>query len=870
MEELPESDCAESLPSCESPPEDDDSERCVESLPGDTESLPSDAESDIEIIMPLAPKLNSVRDRKEDLPDMCCVHNCIHCIETECATELKEWQTVKNRMSNDEANDFIYKLLLVMRGMGEVREGSLKQRIKFKLFGQYVCRTGFRESIGIGNSKLNRLLCWLKGGHMQPPRDLRHSGNGRKISTKNECDAALQWVYDILAESINSSDVRPADHDVDASAPELKAKPNDDESDPVFLAMPTIDGLCEWVHGPGASVTSTAAEAGEVKWLPPMALVDLFDLCKEHMLQGATMPSYSTFFRCYNETWQHCLRFRPKIMQSKCDDCERLKLLRKQATTPEKAEAVRAEHKEHIKSTFHDRAVDERIQKAAHDATTTAAGVPLARSILNMDMDAMEAMKFKCPRNVGGAKMMQALWRPQQHMVGSIVDGCTDHYWLVPPDVVKNANLAATLTADVLHQTAALLRQRGVPLPQTFRVHSDNAAGEVKNQTFMKFMAFLAHRHFNSTEMSQFRPGHSHGRIDQTFTVLGTALNKQNVLQTPDDFQRVMEATRGKSGSRPMRVVQVGAVYDWKEYFASLGIKSSSHTQTPAMNRENKEACHVFRFFRRDCMHNLPGGLGAAVMPHTVFEEPPAGDDVILVTKHLLSSQSFAQDPVVFCPGSRFRALSAGGPGVISGRVLFSDRQQTEFLKTADAIKQSPWNMARGHDWLTTMVAANRQKGFSPTWVPPVISWVVSGGQQHVVPAAPLPSVPRALPLAAPAPVRVADVKRRITRKRPASEVFISQRARNLARPNAANSVAGAPLQQVNENGAPGNVAAPRTRPAVPVVPVEMTTRMRNWCLKTVDEPSLGCPRCRYNQRKGCDLCRHKRDAWRFLHQDRA
>ena len=40
MEELPESDCAESLPSCESPPEDDDSERCVESLPGDTESLP--------------------------------------------------------------------------------------------------------------------------------------------------------------------------------------------------------------------------------------------------------------------------------------------------------------------------------------------------------------------------------------------------------------------------------------------------------------------------------------------------------------------------------------------------------------------------------------------------------------------------------------------------------------------------------------------------------------------------------------------------------------------------------------------------------------------------------------------------------------
>ena len=151
-------------------------------------------------------------------------------------------------------------------------------------------------------------------------------------------------------------------------------------------------------------------------------------------------PSYITFFRCYNENWQHCLRFRVKIMQSKCDDCERFKLLRKQATTPERAEAVRAEHLEHVRSTFHDRAVDERIQKAAYDATTTPAGVPLGRSLLNMDIDAMEAMKFKCPRNLPGAKMLSALWRPQQHMVGSIVDGFSDYFWLVPPDITKNAN----------------------------------------------------------------------------------------------------------------------------------------------------------------------------------------------------------------------------------------------------------------------------------------------------------------------------------------------------------------------------------------------------------------------------------------------
>ena len=35
-------------------------------------------------------------------------------------------------------------------------------------------------------------------------------------------------------------------------------------------------------------------------------------------------------------------------------------------------------------------------------------------------------------------------------------------------------------------QSVAQLRQKGVPLqPQAFYVHSDNAGGEVKNQTFM-------------------------------------------------------------------------------------------------------------------------------------------------------------------------------------------------------------------------------------------------------------------------------------------------------------------------------------------------------------------------------------------------
>ena len=91
---------------------------------------------------------------------------------------------------------------------------------------------------------------------------------------------------------MNSSDFHPADCVVDAIVSDLNVA--DDAVDPVFCAMPTLDGFCEWVHGPGAPVTAAAADAGEVRWLPPMALIDLFDLCKEQM---STCPSYITFFR---------------------------------------------------------------------------------------------------------------------------------------------------------------------------------------------------------------------------------------------------------------------------------------------------------------------------------------------------------------------------------------------------------------------------------------------------------------------------------------------------------------------------------------------------------------------------------------------
>ena len=817
----------------------------------------------------------------ESLPGECCSESCKSHVEDQRAAQLHQWKQMKAELANDEVNEFVYQLLVRMKVADGTTSGS-HQRFKFHFLGLNVCRVAFRELLGIGNSRLNRLMGWMKQGHMQPPRDLRHSTVHERGVAATACDTMLQWAYDVLAERLNSSDVRPASSIVDYLTPDLAKQVDDEDSQPSFCALPNLDGYHEWIHGPGATVPATAADAGEVRWLPPMALVDLYNLMLSHDFGLQSHPSYISFTRVYNERWHSCLRIRPKILQSKCDTCERLKVLRKSATSPEAAEAVRAEHLAHVKETFMDRAVDERIQSAAREASTTPGGVARSRSIFNLDIDAMEAMKFKCPRNISAAKTMAALWRPQQHMVGSIVDGIADYYWLVPPDIVKNANLSATIVADLLHHAAGVLDSRQVPLPTHLRVHSDNAGGEVKNQTFMKFLAFLSHKeHFDCTEMTQFRPGHSHGRIDQNFSVIGTALNKSTALETPSDFQARMEATGG-GGKRSLRVTQLGALYDWKSFFDPLHVAPHNHVQTHAMNLQNTEACHVFRFFRRDRMRSLPGELSTVTTePNSVFLEPPADDDIIFVSKHYVSSQMYAQPPEVFCPGSRMRALDPGGPDAISGRVQFSQRQVKEFRKTAATLAQHPWNMHQANEWLTNLIEDN-QNGYAESWTPPTIARVVTtAAQKDIVPRHP----PREA-TAAPVPVRMEDAtvakakakaKTRIPRKRPASAPY-DQRDRNMARPSVAQGFSGAPVEQVSEAGAPPNVMAPPAAAPAPLPPNVMPQpapaqaprvigeRRRANLLAIPTEPRLGCSKCR-EALGGCTECRKKRDDWRFVHQ---
>ncbi len=64
------------------------------------------------------------------------------------------------------------------------------------------------------------------------------------------------------------------------------------------------------------------------------------------------------------------------------------------------------------------------------------------------------------------------------------------------------------------------------------RVHMDNARSKGKNQTVMKYMAWLVwKRAFRACEMTMFRVGHAHNRQDQRFGEVAATLARKQELE---------------------------------------------------------------------------------------------------------------------------------------------------------------------------------------------------------------------------------------------------------------------------------------------------------------------------------------------------
>ncbi len=153
-------------------------------------------------------------------------------------------------------------------------------------------------------------------------------------------------------------------------------------------------------------------------------------------------------------------------------------------------------------------------------------------------MGGMDQAKFRCPRQLSLSKEFQSCRRPELHATGAVVDGLLESYWLSDCSVPKNANLQLTLLSRVLQQSADILAKSGRGLPAVLRAHTDNATSEGKNQTVMKYMAWLVwKRTFRACEMTMFRVGRTHNKQDQRFGEVAAALARKQELEVAWRYQ---------------------------------------------------------------------------------------------------------------------------------------------------------------------------------------------------------------------------------------------------------------------------------------------------------------------------------------------
>ena len=618
----------------------------------------------------------------------------------------------------------------------------------------------------------------VQQGHPSRPPGTSHCFN--KTQHQREClgqekaDVLLHWVHANVAESLAESHMGERSH--------------------TQVIQPKLRTLCSQLPKPGSIqfLDDLDRNSDTVKWLPPgTSMAEMQDLAQTFLPDQKV--SYSTFALRYHSKWEQCLKVRREGQHSKCNHCEKFKAYRRQVTHPTDVEQVIKEYGTHLQAVMADRTEDHRLNQLAQISVGTVPGtIKPTESLLSISLDAMDAAKFRIPRNLSAAKEFQNSWRPELTLVGAIVEGICEHYILADVDISKNANMQCSIIGLVLEETKTALQAQGKQMPCHLRLHTDNASGEGKNQTILYLAAWLVRRElFDSVTLSQFRVGHSHGKPDQRFSEVRFALAQCSLLEDPDHFANAIQQGVKPRESRVLKVHRLQATVDFKSFLEAMELKTEGHTQTKK-NENNEEAVHVFNLSRYE-------SLSCEIQSQVDKSNLPDSKDIILTCRLHLADSSPSQPPFVFAKDEDFAKLPQAYPTELNQRLQLSTKQKKEFEKTAWKISQAPWNMDMGSAYLLKLLQDNSDN-HSVDWQPPAMKWMLaatpedpSNKSQASTPA--LSSTTFAWNHPTPATVAVQRGHKRLRVKQP-----------DLHRP-VCTETAGAPASQFGRHGAPERVA---------------------------------------------------------------
>jgi len=179
---------------------------------------------------------------------------------------------------------------------------------------------------------------------------------------------------------------------------------------------------------------------------------------------------------------------------------------------------------------------------------------PTQDSTLCVAIDGMDQAKFRLPGKASWTKQFEKLFRPQQHLVGAIVAGLMEVYYLLPTDCAQDSNMQMTLITHTLDAVAEQIKHTGRHMPANLVIQADNTCRETRNQFLLKWAAACILKGlFRTITFNYMSVGHTHIDIDQRFSIIATALAKQELLETPEDSRPSQMFGWGPVGPRSIQ-----------------------------------------------------------------------------------------------------------------------------------------------------------------------------------------------------------------------------------------------------------------------------------------------------------------------------
>lgn len=400
-------------------------------------------------------------------------------------------------------------------------------KIKWSVAGAKVCATAFRHVVGLSIYKFKQLVKNCRDGHFQPQEDKRSSAHAqyhRESTQAQHADAWLNWAYWNIAEPL-------AETEQTCTGMKQADGEEDEQCDEILVNSLEFGGTCLAPRAP--------------RHLPPGRIAELYDLYRTSSLDRCA--GSTTFGEVYRASWKKLMPFRAVGHHARCTRCAKLSKMRELARTKEAKDEVAELQREHGQAIYADRAEYARAQRLSAESVRALPGAPESAasmdSVLTITIDGMDQAKFRLPRNLVATKQFEKAWRPQQHMVGTIIAGLMEVYYLLPNDCAQDSNMQLTLLTHTLDKVSEQLQGRGRCMPANLIVQADNTCRETRNQFGLKWAAVLIMKgNFRSVTFQFMQVGHTHVDIDQRFSIVATALSKSEVLETPEDTHQKLDA----------------------------------------------------------------------------------------------------------------------------------------------------------------------------------------------------------------------------------------------------------------------------------------------------------------------------------------